>query len=151
MVETWQLPAICHIAGSVPQPNSHTSPLTELPASISSTLLCSFHTTFLSSPLLSVSSHKKSLISEDSFNVDLQRILPLLPSSAWLCLCGKGFELFSCHGKVPSHPPSPHDPVSVILSSNIDRSLPIVFTGFHLRFPVTCHCINKIFSLKICH
>lgn len=25
VVETWQLPAICHIAGSVPQPNSHPS------------------------------------------------------------------------------------------------------------------------------
>lgn len=137
---------MCHTACSVTQCNSHLSLLTELLASIFSPTLCSFHTSLLSSSLISVSPHKTNLISK--------RTLLLLSLVIYLALFlklsslhyGKEFSIVLLPWRGASHPFS--NPVFVILSSNIDRSLPVVFTGVHLRFPVTSHCSHRNHFIK---
>lgn len=95
--------------------------------------LCSSHASLLSSSLISVTPQDKP---ENNFNADLQGILLLLPLVICLALFmmlsplynGRGLSIVPLAMERPSLTPSPPQPVFVMLSSNTDRLLPVVFT-----------------------
>lgn len=109
------------------------------------------HTGLLNSYIpFSVSPHKTSLLSGNSFNADLQGIPPLSPCHL-PCVVHERLSLLwqwaqSCPPAMErlSPPLSSSLMLVVILSLNNKLLLPVGFTGVHPRFHVSFHCINQI-------
>lgn len=69
--------------------------------------------------------------------------LPCFVQEALIFLLWQWIQYCSLAMERPPLTSSPHHSVLVIHSSNTHGLLPVVFTGVHLGFLVTSHCINE--------